>query len=310
MWKIYIRTGLLAGAFLAGMMLPGAAPFSKLVPYLIMLMLGVTFLTRKLDLRHIRKLHWLLLVCSLLLALMTWGILKFCGASPELAAAGFYIAFTPTAAAAPVIIAMLDGDVEFTAFATILSNLAAAILFPAALTALNGEFHPEIFWHAAARVAQMVLLPAVAGAMLRKWVPGSVEFGRKMGKYTFYCWTASLFLLSAKAGLFLREHPQSMWFILSAAVLAGVLCALQFFLGGVFGEKFGMRREGSQCLGQKNTSLTIYLAMTYTSPAAALGPGFYIFFHNLWNACQLQNHAKQLVQKQSGQNGHYGHHGL
>ena len=60
MWQIYCRTGLLGGAFLAGIMLPGAAKASGLVPYLIMLMLGVTFLTRKLDLRHIRKLHWLL----------------------------------------------------------------------------------------------------------------------------------------------------------------------------------------------------------------------------------------------------------
>ena len=301
MWQIYCRTGLLGGAFLAGIMLPGAAKASGLVPYLIMLMLGVTFLTRKLDWRHIRKLHWLLLACSLLLALMSWGILKFCGASPELAAAGFYIAFTPTAAAAPVIIAMLDGDVEFTAFATILSNLAAAVLFPAALTALNGEFHPEIFRHAVARVTQMVLLPAVAGAMLRKWVPASVEFGKKVGKYTFYCWTASLFLLSAKAGLFLREHPQSMFFIVSAAILAGGLCAVQFYLGGLLGRRFGKKREGSQSLGQKNTSLTIYLAMNYTSPAAALGPVFYIFFHNLWNACQLQKHAKQLAQKQGEQ---------
>ncbi len=297
MWQIYCRTGLLGGAFLAGIMLPGAAKASCLVPYLIMLMLGVTFLTRKLDFRHIRKLHWILLITSPVLAVAAWVLLKLSGAPEDLAAAGFYIAFTPTAAAAPVIIAMLDGDVEFTAFATIISNLAAAVFFPAALTVLQGEFHPEIFWHASARVAQMVLLPALAGVILRKWIPGSVEFGRKMGKYTFYCWTSSLFLLSSKAGLFLRENPQSMWFILSAAVLAGVLCALQFFLGGVFGEKFGMRREGSQCLGQKNTSLTIYLAMTYTSPAAALGPVFYIFFHNLWNACQLQKHAKQLAQK-------------
>ncbi len=297
MWKIYIRTGLLAGAFLAGMMLPGAAPFSKLVPYLIMIMLWVTFLCNRLDVKNIRKLHGILLICSLLLALAIWSILKICGAPEELAAAGFYIAFTPTAAAAPVIIAMLDGDVEFTAFATILSNLAAALLFPAALTALNGEFHPEIFWHAAARVGQMVLLPAVLAAVLRHWVPGAVQWGKKIGKYTFYCWTASLFLLSAKAGLFLREHPQSSLFIVSAAALAGGLCAVQFYLGGLLGRRFGKKREGSQSLGQKNTSLTIYLAMTYTSPAAALGPVFYIFFHNLWNACQLQKHAKKLAQK-------------
>ncbi len=299
MWQIYCRTGLLGGAFLAGIALPGAAKASCLVPYLIMIMLGVTFLCRKLDLRHVRKLHGLLLAASAILAIMSWSILKLFGAPPELAAAGFYIAFTPTAAAAPVIISMLDGDVEFTAFATILSNLAAALLFPLALTALNGEFHPEIFWHATGRVAQMVLLPALAGAVLRKWVPGAVDFGKKMGKYTFYCWTASLFLLSAKAGLFLREHPQSAMFIVSAAVVAGILCAVQFYLGNLLGRRFGMKREASQSLGQKNTSLTIYLAMTYTSPAAALGPVFYIFFHNLWNACQLQMHNRKQPKEES-----------
>lgn len=297
MWKIYCRTGLLGGAFAAGILLPQMAGFSGLVPYLIMLMLGITFLCNPLNIRNIRKLHGILLVTAPVLALTTWGVLKLCGASDELAAAGFYIAFTPTAAAAPVIIGMLDGDVSFTAFATIVSNLAAAVLFPLALTALNGEFHTEVFWHATARVGQMVLLPAMLAAILRRRVPGAVAAGKKVSKYTFYCWTASLFLLSAKAGLFLREHPQSNGFLISAAVLAGVLCTLQFYLGYVIGKRFGMAREGSQSLGQKNTSLTIYLAMTYTSPAAALGPVFYIFFHNLWNACQLQRHAKEQTQK-------------
>lgn len=297
MWKIYCRTGLLGGAFLAGILLPGAAPGAVLVPYLIMFMLGVTFLCRGLDFRNLRKLHWILLVTAPVLALAAWGVLKLCGAPDDLAAAGFYVAFTPTAAAAPVIIGMLDGDVEFTAFATILSNLAAAMLFPLALTALNGGFHPEIFWHAAGRVGQMVVLPAILAALLRRWVPGSVSMGKKVGKYTFYCWTASLFLLSAKAGLFLRENPQSTGFIVLAAVVAGLLCGLQFYLGYVIGKRFGMPREGSQSLGQKNTSLTIYLAMTYTSPAAALGPVFYIFFHNFWNACQLQMHSRNLAQQ-------------
>ncbi len=45
--------------------------------------------------------------------------------------------------------------------------------------------------------------------------------------------------------------------------------------------------ECSQALGQKNTTLSIYLALTYASPIAALGPTFYVLWHNLWNAWQL-----------------------
>ena len=44
MWKIYLRTGLLGGAFAAGMSLPQAAAAAWLVPYLIMFMLGILFL--------------------------------------------------------------------------------------------------------------------------------------------------------------------------------------------------------------------------------------------------------------------------
>ena len=297
MWRIYLRTGLLGGAFAAGMSLPQAAPAARLVPYLIMLMLGVLFLKRGISPACVRPLHGVLLVVSPALAFAVWAVLHFTGAPPDLAAAGFYIAFTPTATAAPVIMGMLDGDVEFTAAATILSNLAAALMFPLVLTALNGEFHGGILLASAGRVAQMILLPAMLAAVLRKYWRGAEAFGARAGKWTFYLWTASLFLLSSKAGLFLRESRQPLCMLLEMAVLAGGLCALQFLLGRMIGRRFGMPREASQSLGQKNTSLTIYLAMTYTSPAAALGPVFYIFFHNFWNACQLHRHSREL-QKQ------------
>ena len=35
------------------------------------------------------------------------------------------------------------------------------------------------------------------------------------------------------------------------------------------------------------TTLSMYLALTYASPIAALGPTFYLLWHNLWNAWQL-----------------------
>ena len=50
-------------------------------------------------------------------------------------------------------------------------------------------------------------------------------------------------------------------------------------------------REGSQSLGQKNTTFTIYLALTYASPLIALGPTCYVIWHNLWNSWQLHRAA-------------------
>ncbi|HQL21587.1 MAG TPA: hypothetical protein PLY49_07505, partial [Opitutaceae bacterium] len=52
-------------------------------------------------------------------------------------------------------------------------------------------------------------------------------------------------------------------------------------------------REASQALGQKNTTFTIYLALTYANPLVALGPTFYVLWHNLWNSWQLQRASRQ-----------------
>jgi bile acid:Na+ symporter, BASS family len=61
---------------------------------------------------------------------------------------------------------------------------------------------------------------------------------------------------------------------------------VNFSLGYLIGGRT-FAREASQSLGQKNTTFTIYLALTYASPLIALGPTFYVVWHNLWNSWQL-----------------------
>ena len=69
-------------------------------------------------------------------------------------------------------------------------------------------------------------------------------------------------------------------------VMALLVCGFNFGLGYLLGGRT-RAAECSQALGQKNTTLSIYLALTYASPIAALGPTFYVLWHNLWNAWQL-----------------------
>ena len=77
------------------------------------------------------------------------------------------------------------------------------------------------------------------------------------------------------------------------AAVSLVLCLLGFITGRIIGGK-RLFLESSQSLGQKNTTLTIYLALTYASPAAALGPAFYVIWHNSWNAYQLWKRTGHL----------------
>ena len=59
------------------------------------------------------------------------------------------------------------------------------------------------------------------------------------------------------------------------------------FSAGALLEKKRYRRESSQSLGQKNTTLTIYLALVYAGPLAAMGVISYVLWHNSYNALQL-----------------------
>ena len=75
-----------------------------------------------------------------------------------------------------------------------------------------------------------------------------------------------------------------------------LICVLNFLTGWFLGPR-RCRLESSQLLGQKNTSFTIYLAITVASPVAALGPLFYILWHNSWNAIQMFQFEKRRQRK-------------
>ena len=108
----------------------------------------------------------------------------------------------------------------------------------------------------------------------------------------FGIWVTSMFLITANASDFVRQHgeiPQLK--LVQIAVVSLLVCAANFALGRwIGGREFA--REASQALGQKNTTFTIYLALAHASPLVALGPTCYVIWHNLWNSWQLHRVAR------------------
>jgi BASS family bile acid:Na+ symporter len=101
-----------------------------------------------------------------------------------------------------------------------------------------------------------------------------------------------LFIVTAKASAFLRADTGT-----SAGLLAGIAllslasCIANFMVGAWLGGRT-FRHEASQALGQKNNSFTVWIALTYLHPLAALGPTFYVLYHNLYNGFQLYRHER------------------
>ena len=140
----------------------------------------------------------------------------------------------------------------------------------------------------------LAILPAIVAGLLRRFFPAGAKLVCKLGQWTFFLWITVLFLMAAKSSGFLRESQQTPAMLLGLGAMSFGICVLNFALGYWLG--YGkLRRVSSQVLGQKNTSLTLYLALQYASPIAALGPAFYIFWHNLWNAIQLHFHARKKL---------------
>jgi BASS family bile acid:Na+ symporter len=88
-----------------------------------------------------------------------------------------------------------------------------------------------------------------------------------------------------------RNAEGSLLMIGKMAVISLVICAANFFIGGLLSKRY--KHESSQILGQKNTTFVVYLALEYASGAAALGTIFYVIYHNLWNSIQLFLHQKR-----------------
>jgi BASS family bile acid:Na+ symporter len=114
----------------------------------------------------------------------------------------------------------------------------------------------------------------------------------RLRNVSFGMWVTTMFLITANASHFLRAHADTPHLVLVQIASASLLvCVASFSIGRLIGGKV-FAREASQALGQKNTTFTIYLALTYASPVVALGPTFYVIWHNLWNSWQLHRAAR------------------
>jgi BASS family bile acid:Na+ symporter len=218
-----------------------------------------------------------------------WGVGWLIGGR-DVALAAFFAGITPTAAAAPVVMSFLRGRVDYVIAAVVLTHLAIAAAMPALLPFVLGRTTPEAFGQVLGSVGLVVFVPAGTAWLLRTLHPPAAAWPARLRNVSFGAWVLALFLVTANASAFLRRQAEvPLAVLLQIAGTSLLVCAASFALGRVIGGR-EFPREGSQSLGQKNTNLTIYLALTYASPLVALGPTFYVLWHNLWNSWQLHQH--------------------
>ncbi len=280
------RTAAILISFALGALIPQAHAAAGAIPGLIMGMIFLVFLGTTWTRHSLHRSQFALLVVNLLMAFAGLALGWIVGGR-TVGLAGFFAGVAPTAAAAPVIINFMRRDVTYVTAAFLLTNIVIAVLLPVLLPWVLGEVDVTFFGRIAGSVALLIFTPMALALLVRRLHPAATAWPGHLRNASFAAWMVTLFLVMANASYFLRTQADVSHVVL--VEIAGVtlfICAANFFFGRWIGGR-DYPAEASQSLGQKNTSFTLYLALTYANPLVALGPTCYILWHNLWNAWQL-----------------------
>ena len=104
----------------------------------------------------------------------------------------------------------------------------------------------------------------------------------------------ALFIVVGRSVNFVMQQPAD--YIpkeVAMALLALLCCVAQFVLGRKIGAKYGDKVAGAQGMGQKNTVLAIWMALTYLHPIASVAPASYVIWQNIINSTQLALKARK-----------------
>ena len=258
-------------------------------PYLIFLMLYITFCKADFHRMRLTRMSLLLLCVQIPGSLVAYYAFMPLGA--DVAQGAFICVFCPTATAAPVITAMLGGSISALIAYSIVSNISVALLAPVIFTFLgNGaevNFTDSVLT-ISAKVIPLILLPLAAAIVTGRISPRTRRAIAEHQQLSFYIWALSLFIVVGRAVTFVMAEPVEMApRMILIALVAGVMCVAQFYIGRRIGRACGDKIAGAQGLGQKNTVLAIWMALSYLNPISSVGPAAYIAWQNTINSLQL-----------------------
>ncbi len=266
-----------------------------LAPYLIFTMLFITFCRVRPEEFRVTALSWGLIAVQILGAIgLYFAILPY---SEDVAQGTFICVFCPTATAAPVITGMLGGSVPRVATYSIISNLCVAILAPIIFTLMGSGAEISFFstlLTISSKVIPLIIAPLVLALVILRVAPKIHRAVAQKQAVSFYIWAVSLFIVVGRAVSFvMQEPPEAVPEMIVLALFSGAVCCAQFWIGRKIGRRCGDRIAGAQGLGQKNTVLAIWMALTYLHPIASVAPAAYVAWQNTINSAQLYFKAKK-----------------
>ncbi len=273
-----------------------AGALSFLTPYLIFIMLFLTYCNLKLNEIRVSWLHLWLILIQLGGSIGVFLLLN--PINTVLAQGAMVCVLAPTGTAAPVVTGMLKGNVAGVTAYSLLINICVAVAAPVIFSFVGNNqtlAFIDSFLAIGQRVFVLLIFPFALALFLRKVTPRITD---KIGSYSglaFYVWSFSLVVVTGRTVEFImKQNNSSVMLEIAVAVSALVVCVSQFLIGRGIGKQYDDTIAGGQGLGQKNTILAIWMAQMYLNPIASIGPGAYVLWQNLVNSYQVWRKRKTL----------------
>ena len=203
---------------------------------------------------------------------------------------------TPTANSSVVVTGKLGGEVSECITYIIFINLISSVLIPVFLPLaypVEGLSFGVAMLTILYKVFPILIAPLLLAMAVRAWMPRTLAWVLRHPDLPFYMWSVLLVISIGLATRGVVLFDGSKWVLLELAGAALLACFIQFALGHRFGKKYDRRVTAGQSLGQKNTSFTMWLGLTFLNPVVSAVGGFYSIWHNLYNTMQLRRHQRQ-----------------
>ena len=274
--------------------------FAPIIPYLLSVMLFITYSRIILRDIYLTKFHYILLGIQYGGSMLVY--LLFFKVNTTLAQAAMICVLAPTAASAPVITGILGGNISSIAAYSFVSNLSIALLSPLFLALIGNPSVETISFGSSVflifrKVFPVLLLPFILAITVSSTSTKLHNKIRNAQIVSFYLWAVALTIVTSNVTKFFSIQGNASYKLKFAmAGVALIICVLQFWVGRKIGKKHNRTVAGGQALGQKNTILAIWLTQTYLNPVASIGPGSYVLWQNIVNSYQLWRKEKQIKQ--------------
>ena len=174
--KKLIRPLMLVVPLIIGIFVPEAgklaAPPVNFIRWALFVMIFLNLLQVKFaDLKPCRE-HFYVLTVNILMGVVPFFLLRLI--FPEntiLAQSAFFTGIAPTAAAAAVIISLLDGKVGFAVTGFVITNIGISVALTGLLPLTTGNFNTEFFLNVLYSLGTTIGVPLILAQTARKFVP-------------------------------------------------------------------------------------------------------------------------------------------